>query len=148
MKLVGIRRKMSFGNDQTGSLWREFMPRRKEIKNTTTKDLYSLQQYGTGFRFDPQTELEKWALAAVSDFDDIPGGMEPYLLKGGKYAVFRYKGPGGDPGIFRYIFSDWLPRSGYILDSRPHFEVLGEGYKGNDPDSEEAIWIPITTKPT
>lgn len=40
----------------------------------------------------------------------------------------------------------WLPASDYNLDNRPHFEVLGEKYKNNDPTSEEEIWIPIKLK--
>jgi AraC family transcriptional regulator len=41
------------------------------------------------------------------------------------------------------FFSTWLPDSEYRLDVRPHFEVLGEKYKNDDPESEEEIWIPI-----
>ncbi len=39
-----------------------------------------------------------------------------------------------------------LPNSEYELENRPHFEVLGEKYKNNDPNSEEEIWIPIKKK--
>jgi AraC family transcriptional regulator len=59
------------------------------------------------------------------------------------YAVFDYKGLNTDSSIFIYIFTEWLPGSIYVLDERPHFEVLGEKYKNNDPDSEEEICIPI-----
>ncbi|MEN9524835.1 MAG: hypothetical protein RLZZ256_219, partial [Bacteroidota bacterium] len=31
----------------------------------------------------------------------------------------------------------------YLLDERPHVEVMGSKYKNNDPASEEDIWIPI-----
>ena len=34
----------------------------------------------------------------------------------------------------------------YTLDDRPHFEILGEKYKNQDPDSEEELWIPIKPK--
>ena len=34
----------------------------------------------------------------------------------------------------------------YILDNRPHFEVLGGKYKNNDSNSEEEIWIPVKQK--
>jgi len=67
-------------------------------------------------------------------------------LPGGLYAVFDYKGSSNDPGIFQYIFGTWLPGSEYDIDDRPHFEVLGENYKTNDPNSEEEIWIPIRQK--
>jgi AraC family transcriptional regulator len=64
-------------------------------------------------------------------------------LPSGLYAVFDYKGSSNDQSIFLYIFGSWLPNSGYNLDDRPHFEVLGNKYKNNDPTSEEEIWIPI-----
>lgn len=31
----------------------------------------------------------------------------------------------------------------YEIDFRPHFEILGEKYKNNDPGSEEEVWIPV-----
>jgi AraC family transcriptional regulator len=64
----------------------------------------------------------------------------------GLYAVFNYKGSNMDHSIFEYIFRSWLPDSEYYLDNRPHFEVLGDKYKNNDPSSEEEIWIPIKPK--
>ena len=69
--------------------------------------------------------------------------MESFLLKKGLYAVFNYKGLSSDNSIFQYIFSKWIPESNYLLDDRPHFEILGVKYKNNDPNSEEEIWIPI-----
>jgi AraC family transcriptional regulator len=56
---------------------------------------------------------------------------------------FYYKGSSTDTRIFQHIFETWLPQSGYELDNRPHFEVLGEKYRNNDPESEEDIYIPI-----
>ncbi len=47
------------------------------------------------------------------------------------------------PETYRNIFETWLPASGYVLDNRPHFAVMGEKYRNEDPDSEEEIWIPI-----
>ena len=72
--------------------------------------------------------------------------METFTLNGGEYAVFDYKGSSNDGSIFQYIFMTWLPNSEYQLDNRPHFEVLGEKYKNNDPTTEEEIWIPIKKK--
>jgi AraC family transcriptional regulator len=72
--------------------------------------------------------------------------LEVFVLTGGLYAVFDYKGSNKDNTIFRYIYGEWLPNSEYILANRPHFEVLGDKYKNNDPFSEEEIWIPIKKK--
>lgn len=143
-KLIGKRLKMSFAENHTPELWRSFMPRRNEITNKLNNDLISMQIYESGFL--PNAIFEKWATVEVSNFDIIPDEMEAFTLQAGLYAVFFYKGLSTDNSIFQYIFGDWLPSSEYELDNRPHFEILGEKYKNNDPSSEEEIWIPIKSK--
>ncbi|PKK36743.1 GyrI-like domain-containing protein [Siphonobacter sp. SORGH_AS_0500] len=149
-KLVGKRLTMSFANYKVGELWKSFTPRRKEITNHLTEDLISLVVYQpTHFEnFKPTNEFERWATIEVSDFDHVPNEMETYVLPSGLYAVFDYKGLSTDNSIFQYILGVWLPNSDYVLDNRPHFEILGEKYDNNDPASEEEIWIPISPKST
>lgn len=147
--LIGKRLTMSFANNRTAELWRSFMPRRKEIINAIGTDLYSLQIYSPNFfaNFNPTAEFEKWALIEVSDFDSVPQDMQTFILQGGLYAVFNYKGTAENaPQVFQYIFGSWLPNSEYQLDERPHFEILGDKFKAGDPNSEEEIWIPIREK--
>ena len=95
---------------------------------------------------DLSQEFEKWAAVEVPDFDTIPAGMETFVLPAGLYAVFDYKGSSTDTQIFQHIFGVWLPGSNFVLDARPHFEILGEKYKNADPNSEEEIWIPVKPK--
>ena len=144
-KLVGKRLTMSFADNKIGQLWKDFMPRRKEISNNLTNDLISMVVYNpTHFAdFKPTNEFERWATVEVSDFDHVPNQMETFVLPGGLYALFDYQGLNTDNSIFQHIFGTWLPNSEYVLDDRPHFEVLGNKYKNNDPTSEEEIWIPI-----
>ena len=146
-KLIGKRITMSLADNKVVSLWQSFMPRRKEIQNIVCTDLFSLQVYGKSFDFtQPSQVFDKWAAIEVTTFDVIPDGMETFELVGGLYAVFLYKGLSTNASIFRYIFGEWLVTSQYLLDNRPHFEILGEKYKNNDPNSEEEIWIPIKPK--
>jgi len=108
--------------------------------------LYSVEIYPAGFfrQFDPVTPFEKWAAVVVRDFDSIPDGMETLILPGGLYAIFIHRGPAGAVlQTYRNILQTWLPGSGFMLDDRPHFAVMGEKYRNEDPDSEEEIWIPI-----
>lgn len=144
-KLIGYRLKMSMTNNKTSQLWGSFAPKIKDIKNRLTTDKISMQVYDTSYYrdFNPNNEFEKWATVEVADFNDTPKEMETFTLSGGEYAVFDYKGSSNNSSIFQYIFMTWLPNSEYQLDNRPHFEVLGEKYKNNDPTSEEEIWIPI-----
>lgn len=148
-KLVGKRLTMTYSKNKTFELWRSFMPYRKEIHNCVSPDLYSLQIYPPSFydNFNPNTEFEKWAAIEVIDFEEIPVNFLRFNLPGGLYAVFLYKGlssAASEP--FQFIFGTWLPKSNYKLDNRPHFELLGEKYKYDDPNSEEEIWIPIKPK--
>ncbi len=145
-KLIGQNLTMTFANNKTFELWRQFMPRRKEITTEVSSDLFSMQVFDDSFsfkNFNPNTSFQKWAALEVSSFDFVPEEMETFTLPGGLYAVFNYKGLSTDTQIFQYIYGTWIPNSKYELDQRPHFEVLGEKYKNNDPNSEEEIWIPI-----
>jgi AraC family transcriptional regulator len=147
-RLIGKRLVMSFADNKTFELWKSFMVRRGEIINKLSGDLISIQIYPQNHfsDFNPNNKFEKWAAVEVSDFATIPHDLEAFILPGGLYAIFEYKGLSTDQRIFQYIFGEWLPSSDYILDDRPHFEVLGSKYKNNDPTSEEEIWIPIKEK--
>jgi AraC family transcriptional regulator len=144
-KLIGERLTMSLANNKTGELWKSFILRRSEITNNLNSDLISMQVYKPTYfaDFSPTKEFVKWATVEVADFNNIPSDLETFTLTGGLYAVFDYKGSSTDNSVFQYVFGTWLPNSDYLLDDRPHFEVLGEKYKNANPNSEEEIWIPI-----
>jgi AraC family transcriptional regulator len=145
-KLAGKRLSMSLLENKTGELWKSFMQLRKEIKNNIGNDLYSVQVYDPFYfeHFNPATTFDKWATIEVSNFENLPENFECFILSAGLYAVFQHKGMSID--IFKTIYTEWLPNSEFMLDNRPHFEILGEKYKNGDPDSEEEIWIPIKQK--
>ena len=147
-KLIGYRWTMSLADNKTKDLWKSFMTRRSDIANNLTNNIISLQVYQSTYfsDFKLTNEFEKWAAIEVTDYDNVPPGMETFSLNEGLYAVFEYRGSSSDNSIFQYIYGTWLPASDYQLDDRPHFEVLGENYKNNDPRSEEEIWIPIKPK--
>ena len=148
-KFVGKRLTMSFTNNKTYELWSSFMRRRKEIQNILGTELYSIEVYAPNYfnPFNPDVEFEKWAAVEVTDSQIIPDGMDTIKSPEGLYAVFIHKGPASDgPKTYQYIFATWLPNSDYILDNRPHFAIMGEKYKSEDPDSEEELWIPIKPK--
>jgi AraC family transcriptional regulator len=145
-KLIGQRMTMSLAGNKTRELWQSFMPRRREILHPLGPELYSMQLYSPRYfsDFSLGAEFEKWATVAVSDFENVPPGLETITLPGGLYAVFLHRADDSTPDqTFQYIFQSWLPASDYFLDDRPHFELLGDKYKHNAPGSEEVIWIPI-----
>ena len=149
-KLVGQHLQMSIADNKTPKLWQGFMPRRNEIKNNLQSGYFSIQVYDEAFTFKdftPYTLFTKWAAVEVSDFEEIPSEMDAFILEGGLYAVFIHKGLASDfPKTFQFIFQTWLPNSDYLVDTRPHFELLHERYRPDDPDASEEVWIPIRPK--
>lgn len=151
-KLIGRKLTMSLANNRTFELWSGFMPRRKEIQNTVDNNLFSMQVYDPSYdfvNFRLEANFEKWAAVEVSSFEIIPHGMESFVLPEGLYAVFIHRGAAtGSEKTFRHIFHEWLPDSTFKLDNRPHFEILGEKYIRDHPDSEEEVWIPVVRRDT
>lgn len=145
-KLVGLSTIMSFSDNKTGTLWSRFMPRRKEISTSVNNFLYSVEIYPLQFfeNFDLHRNFEKWAAVEVADFSMVPSDMKPLIIPEGVYAVFIHKGLAGEGfKTYSYIFQTWLPTSGFELDQRPHFALMGEKYRNDSADSEEEIWIPV-----
>ncbi|PCH77770.1 MAG: GyrI-like domain-containing protein [Flavobacteriaceae bacterium] len=146
--LIGRAVKTNLIQNKTATLWRGFMGSRHQITKVINEDLFSIQVYPKNYfdSFSPATYFIKWAAKEVSSMENIPDEMQSISLKGGMYAVFDYKGSSEDHTIYEVIFTEWLPNSDYILDDRPHFEILGEKYKNRDENSEEQLWIPIKIK--
>lgn len=148
-KLVGKKLIMSYADYKIGELWGSFMQRRKEIVNPVSNDLISMVIYKPDHftDFKPTNKFERWAAVEVEEFENVPGEMERFVLASGLYAIFHYTGSSTSvSNFFQNIFSVWLPESGFVIDDRPHFEVLGDKYRNNDPLSEEDIWIPVRPK--
>lgn len=145
--LLGMAARMSLAADTTADLWRRFMPRRKEIPNTSSDVFYSVQNFSglNGFEnFTPETEFEKWAAVEVTNSGPVPDGMQRFVLRGGHFAVFDHFGPPSEfANTLSFIFSEWLPQSEWQLDGREHFEILLPGWRADDPDAHEEVWIPL-----
>ena len=127
------------------------MPLRNKISNKANSFLYSVQVFESEKYFDqfsPEVKFDKWAAVEVATFSEIQDEMETLVIPEGLYAVFEYKGPANAAlPFFQYIFQTWLPASEYSLDNRPHVALMGEKYRGNNPDSEEEIWVPVKRAP-
>jgi len=146
-KFIGKNLSFTYSDYRAFELWSNFMPRRKEIQNAIGSELYTIQINPDNFDFNPNTSFVKWAAVQVSTFDFVPDAMEALEIEEGLYAVFNYKGDQNKAAaFFNSIYSEWLPNSDYRLDTRPQFEILGEKYKNNSPESQEEIWIPIRNK--
>lgn len=144
--LVGKNVVMSLANNRTRALWQSFIPEQKDITNNVGQELYSIEIYPPNYfdNFSPHVEFEKWAAVEVTEVDSVPDSMHSLRVPAGLYAVFIHRGPASSgPKTYEYILTSWLPASNYALDARPHFAIMSEKYKGENPDSEEEFWIPV-----
>lgn len=140
-KVIGMSSEMLIHQHQKiVELWKRFMPRKHEIKNVLNQELIALQNYTHFGNFDKPYQI--WAVIEVSEISSVPNDMESYIIPEGVYAVFPHKGMNASE-TYQKIMSEWLPNSGYAIDDRPHFQVMGEKYKNGSPDSEEDFYIPI-----
>ena len=151
MRLVGLNQQTTLDAQNPFELWRNFKKRLSEIHNRKSEVFYSIQVFNdkTDFgNFTPQTKFEKWAAVEITDVAaEIPEGMTELRIDSGKYAVFIHKGlPSEFSKTAEFIYGHWLPPAPYVLDNKPHFEVMQADYYPNDPNATEEVWVPIKDK--
>jgi AraC family transcriptional regulator len=150
ISLVGIKINTNLQKNESVALWKRFKPRVKEISNKKNDKFYSVQIY-TEFdpiQFTSETFFDKWAAVEVENDEKLPIGMKKLIIPAGIYATFVHRGTVMDfSKSLYYFFSEWLPKSNYVLEYHPHFEVFDHRYLGpQNPDSIENVFIPIQLK--
>ncbi|QBS09006.1 GyrI-like domain-containing protein [Legionella israelensis] len=145
IKLIASKCDMSFSENKTDKLWRSFSPTIKNIPNKKNNFKYSVQIFpDTNFfkDFDPTTTFQKYAAIEADISENLPEKLEVLTIPAGLYAIFTYIGkPSEAEKTFYYIYYQWLKESGFELDERPHFAIMGDKYIGEHPDSEEELFI-------
>ncbi len=142
-QLQGNAAAMSFTEDGTADLWRSFIPKLETLGHRKDEFLYVAQEFPSNFfvEFNPELEYTKWACVRLEEHDQE---LETLEVPEGDYAIFTYIGKPSEAGpFFQDIFSTILPKAGLAVDQRPHLAIMGEKYKGENPESEEEIWIPV-----
>jgi len=140
-KVIGMQSTMrhnEYGN--IVALWKRFKPRTKAIKSVVNEEFIAMQIYSDFNSLEKPFDI--WACVEVLDFKDCILGMNSFTISGGEYAVFLHKGMDAS-STYQQIMTEWLPNSGYKIDDRPHFQVMGKKYKNGSPDSEEDFYLPI-----
>lgn len=140
----------SLAAQETQKLWQQFKPMLKNIPGHVPRYFFSVAVYQDASYFNSfniHSHFEKWAAVEVVNQVEMPPGVELMTLPGGLYAEFIHKGtPDKFAQTAAYIYSQWLPGSGYVLDNRPHFEIMDASYHPQDEQAEEKIYIPITLR--
>ncbi|EPR70267.1 putative transcription regulator, MerR family [Winogradskyella psychrotolerans RS-3] len=143
IKVIGLSAKIKrHEQHKIVALWKQFMPRKHELETLASEELIAIQVFSLQKNGEPKEEFEIWACAEVTDFKTMPQNLKSFTIPSGKYAVFLHKGTNARL-TYENIMSKWLENSGYLIDDRPHFQVMGETYENGSPDSEEDFYVPI-----
>ena len=143
IKVIGLSTKTKLNESQDIlGLWKQFMPRKHELKHIVSEEFIAIQIFNLQESGEPETEFDIWACVEVANFNAVPQSMKSFSIPSGTYAIFLHKGM--DAGLtYQKIMTQWLPNSGYKIDNRPHFQIMGANYKNGSPDSEEDFYVPI-----
>lgn len=147
--LIGYATKISLEKNETASLWQRLMPLRNKIDNRVGTDYFAIQNYDESHNFtnfEATTSFEMCAAIEVDSLADLVFGMQSFTIPAGLYAVYVHKGLASEFQASYQIFKKWLDLSEYVIDHRPHLQVMGAKYRNMDPNSEEDVWIPIKKK--
>lgn len=142
--VVGVRERFAPGHiEAIPLLWERFVPFAPELPNKVPDVLYGVCVDGT----DPAAEepgFEYTACSEVTTLDDIPEGMVGFTVPGGTFAVFTHRGPVSQlADSVRTVWRELLPAEGLKPTGAPDFELYDERFRGEEPDCEVDIYVPV-----
>ncbi len=122
-----------------GALWGQFFARIGELQNVVDPHC----AYGVMANYDEASgEFDYVAACEVASGEGLPAGFEAVAVPAADWAVFPTS-MGELAQTYPYIYSTWLPNSGYQHGPAPEFELYGETFDPANPASPFEIYIPV-----
>lgn len=146
-KIVGVKEWTTTENGQNfvniPKMWEKMPPAKfnqiGSLANTEPTGILGVcaDMYDGGFDY--------WIAAATTS--PCPSDLEEKEIPALTWAVFEAKGPmpGSIQEVWKRIFSEWFPNSGYEHAAAPEFEWYSAG-DNNAEDYRSEVWIPIVKK--
>ena len=142
-KVVGMKVETRMSENKIPGLWAQFLERIHEVKQrSNVHDTYGISEYSDNY-VDEWSNY--WACVPVNCIEEIPEGMVAKTVSAARYVVVTHKGKLQTmSNAFDYIYTTWLPKSGYELDEKDSFELYSERFLGGDnEESEIDLYIAI-----
>ena len=142
-KVVFVQARGAY-NESAGKAWKELGEFMKQ-KNLFD---FGVECLGIGHDDPHVTEAENLRYDACFTFKkevEPEGNIGVKVIPGGKYAVFKYKGPYTNLiHVYDYIYRNWLPNSKYEIKDQPCFEKYLNNPEKHKPENYRThIYIPI-----
>lgn len=89
--------------------------------------------------------FDYWIAAATTQA--CPNGLEMLEIPACTWAIFECVGPmpGAIQDMFKRIYGEWFPASGYEKAGAPEIEWYSDG-DTSAPDYKSAVWVPVVKK--
>lgn len=148
--VLGIKRRISLKNQENHmtlpKFWEDVMAdgTYNNLEKYSTKD----RCYGIANNFDIENEAMDYFIAV--DYNASHSNSENFevvSIPSKKWVIFTATGvlPNAIIDIWKRLFTEWFPESGYEIDMGPQIEYYLEGDSSKD-DYECEVWIPIVKK--
>jgi AraC family transcriptional regulator len=114
-------------------------------RNLIKPDLRMIGVYLDDPTIIPEPELKSQAGVAVSDSIGIDAPLLTTRIRGGDYAVLKYKGPYGDMrAAYDWLYGQWLPASECDAADAPIFEEYLNSPRDTPPtELRTDIYLPL-----
>ena len=124
------------------ALWARFGPRIPEAKNMIGKSAYGVVET----IMNAAGEFTYLAGVEIAAADNLLAEFTAIEIPARRYAVFTHNRHVSEiPTTTMKIFDEWLPGSGYRVDSQPGLiERYGEAFDPETGLGDMEVWIPVT----
>lgn len=122
--------------------WQRFAPYLGAIPGQTG----GRTTYGVCYNVDG-VGMDYMCAVEVKDFAKVPRELSRLSIGEHLYAVFTHQGHvTAFKAMWKAIFTDWLPGSGYEIAQAPDFERYGEAFDPARGEGTLEIWVPVKKK--
>ncbi|WP_192929658.1 AraC family transcriptional regulator [Alkaliphilus serpentinus] len=145
-KVIGVSKKVTTVDGENFKIIPRFW---QEVNgNGTCEDLKKycgdLGMLGICADFDHEAEEFTYMIASEKTVDKVPEAFEEREIPAATWAIFESIGPmpHAIQEVFKRIYSEWFPATGYEHADAPELEV----YLPGNPDAENykcEVWIPV-----
>jgi AraC family transcriptional regulator len=137
--VAGLVHRGTVDGEKIAALWGRYFERLGEVRHAVEPNL----AYGVMTNYDHASgEFDYIAACQVSSGADLPSGFVQVAVPASDWAVFTTTMPDMEQA-YPFIYSTWLPQSGYQHGPAPEFELYGETFDPANPASQFEIYVPI-----
>jgi len=121
------------------ALWQRVQPHLGQVPGQVGRTAY-----GVCYNADDEGGFDYLAGVEVADFAALPAELARLRVPAQRYAVFHHAGHiAAIRGVFKAIWTHWLPQSGHALADAPVIERYTEAFDGRTGTGGFEIWIPL-----